>query len=97
MSIQTIEKPTTSSANQRKHDSGYRVLLHNDDFNSMEFVVEVLMTTIGGMSEATAVSIMMEAHTNGKGLVITCALEHAEHYCEVLKSHGLTSTIEKAD
>ena len=97
MSIQTIDRPNTSSANKRKYDSGYRVLLHNDDFNPMEYVVEVLITTIGGMSEPQAISIMMEAHTNGKALVITCALEHAEHYCETLKSHGLTSTIEKAD
>jgi ATP-dependent Clp protease adaptor protein ClpS len=29
--------------------------------------------------------------------VITCNQEHAEHYCDVLKSHGLTSTIEPAD
>jgi ATP-dependent Clp protease adaptor protein ClpS len=30
-------------------------------------------------------------------LVITCNQEHAEHYSEVLKSRGLTSTIEPAD
>jgi ATP-dependent Clp protease adaptor protein ClpS len=41
-----------------------------------------------------AVSIMMEAHTNGIALVITCAQEHAEFYCETLKNHSLTSTIE---
>jgi len=97
MSVQTIEKRSTSSDSKRKHDSGYRVLLHNDDFNSMEYVVEVLIKTIGGMSEAQAVSIMMEAHNNGIGLVTTCALEPAEFYCETLKSHGLTSTIEPAD
>jgi ATP-dependent Clp protease adaptor protein ClpS len=96
MSIQTIEKPKTSDATKRKHDSGYRVLLHNDDFNPMEYVVDVLMKTIG-INEPQAVSIMMEAHTNGVALVITCALEHAEFYCESLKSHGLTSTIEPAD
>jgi ATP-dependent Clp protease adaptor protein ClpS len=37
---------------------------------------------------------MMEAHTNGLALVITCALEHAEFYCETLNHHGLISTIE---
>lgn len=97
MSIQTIQKPGTSDATKRRHDSGYRVILHNDDFNPMEYVVDVLIQTIGGMSEPQAVSIMMETHTNGKGLVTTCALEPAEFYCETLKSHGLTSTIEPAD
>jgi ATP-dependent Clp protease adaptor protein ClpS len=37
---------------------------------------------------------MMEAHMTGIGLVIICAQEHAEFYCETLKNHGLSSTIE---
>lgn len=97
MSTQTIEKRSTSTVKKRKHSSGYRVFLHNDDFNPMEYVVEVLLTTVSSLNEAQAVSIMMEAHTNNIALVITCALEHAEFYCETLKSHGLSSTIEPAD
>jgi ATP-dependent Clp protease adapter protein ClpS len=34
---------------------------------------------------------MMEAHTNGVALVMTCALEHAEFYCETLQFHGVCS------
>lgn len=52
------------------------------------------MTTVPSITQPQAVSIMMEAHTNGLALVITCALEHAEFYSETLKSHGLSSTIE---
>ncbi len=52
------------------------------------------MTTVPSLSQPQAVSIMMEAHHNGLALVITCAQEHAEFYCETLKSHGLSSTIE---
>ncbi|MBD2663870.1 ATP-dependent Clp protease adapter ClpS [Richelia sinica] len=90
MSVETIEKRSTS----RKLAPRYRVLLHNDDYNSMEYVVQVLMTTVPSLTQPQAVSIMMEAHSNGLALVITCALEHAEFYCETLKNHGLTSTIE---
>ena len=94
MSVGTsvIEKSSTSTV--RKPAPRYRVLLHNDDFNSMEYVVQTLMQTVAGMTQPQAVNIMMEAHTNGVGLVITCALEHAEFYCETLCNHGLTSTIE---
>ncbi|GAB4231094.1 MAG: ATP-dependent Clp protease adapter ClpS [Stanieria sp.] len=94
MSVGTsiIEKSSTSTV--RKLAPRYRVLLHNDDFNSMEYVVQTLMQTIAGMTQPQAVNIMMEAHTNGVGLVITCTLEHAEFYCETLCNHGLTSTIE---
>lgn len=90
MSVETLSKSSTV----RKLAPRYRVLLHNDDFNSMEYVVQVLMTTVPSLTQAQAVDIMMEAHTNGLALVITCALEHAEFYCETLKSHGLSSTIE---
>ncbi len=90
MSVETIEKRSTV----RKLAPRYRVLLHNDDFNSMEHVVQVLMKTVPSTTQPQAVSIMMEAHTNGMALVITCAQEHAEFYCETLKNNGLSSTIE---
>lgn len=90
VSVETLEKRSTV----RKLAPRYRVLLHNDDFNSMEHVVQTLMTTVPSLTQPQAVDIMMEAHTNGIALVITCAQEHAEFYCETLKNHGLTSTIE---
>ena len=90
MSVETLEKRSTS----RKLAPRYRVLLHNDDFNPMEYVVQVLLTTVPNLTQPQAVNIMMETHNSGIGLVITCALEHAEFYCETLKNHGLTSTIE---
>ncbi len=90
MSVETIEKRSTS----RKLAPRYRVLLHNDDFNPMEYVVQTLMTTVASLTQPQAVNIMMEAHVSGVALVITCAHEHAEFYCETLKNHGLTSTIE---
>ena len=90
MSDETIEKRSTS----RRLAPRYRVLLHNDDYNSMEYVVQVLMTTVTSITQPQAVSIMMEAHHNGLALVISCAQEHAEFYCETLTNHGLISTIE---
>jgi ATP-dependent Clp protease adaptor protein ClpS len=90
VSVETLQKSSTV----RKLAPRYRVLLHNDDFNPMEHVVQVLMTTIPSLTQPQAVDIMMEAHTNGLALVITCAQEHAEFYSETLKNHGLTSTIE---
>ena len=90
MSVETLEKRSTV----RKLAPRYRVLLHNDNDNSMEYVVQVLLKTVPSLTQPQAVDIMMEAHTNGVALVITCAQEHAEFYCETLKSHGLDSTIE---
>lgn len=90
MSVETIEQRSTA----RKLAPRYRVLLHNDDHNSMEYVVQTLMKTVPNLTIPQAVSIMMQAHTSGVGLVIVCAQEHAEFYSETLGNHGLTSTIE---
>ena len=72
----------------------YRVLLHNDDHNDMEYVVAVLLRTISSLSREQAIAIMLQAHLNGKAQVIVCLKEQAEHYCERLEGYGLTSTIE---
>ncbi|MGB3612643.1 MAG: ATP-dependent Clp protease adapter ClpS [Elainellaceae cyanobacterium] len=93
MSVETIEKRSTV----RKHAPQYRVLLHNDDHNPMEYVVEVLIKTVAGLTPPQAVDIMMQAHSSGMAVVIVCAQEHAEFYSETLKSHGLMSTIEPAE
>ena len=90
MSVETIEQRSTS----RKLAPRYRVLLHNDDYNPMEYVVQVLMKTVPSLTQPQAVNIMMEAHNSGLALVITCAQEPAEFYSETLKMHGLDSTIE---
>ena len=97
MTLGTSIAKKSSTSTVRKPAPRYKVLLHNDDFNSMEYVVETLMKTVSGMTQPQAVNIMMETHNTGVGLVITCALEHAEFYCETLRNHGLTSTIEPED
>ncbi len=93
MSVETIERRSTT----RKLAPQYRVLLHNDPINTMEYVVEALVKTVPSLTMPQAVDIMMQAHSAGTALVITCALEHAEFYCEGLQRLGLTSTIEPDD
>lgn len=74
----------------------YRVLLHNDDYNDMEFVVAALVKTVSALSVEDAAQIMLQAHLNGSAQVIVCLKELAEHYRERLEHYGLTSTIEPA-
>ena len=78
----------------RKPSPRYRVLLHNDPVNSMEYVVTSLREVVPSLSEQDAMAVMLEAHNSGVGLVIVCDIEPAEFYCESLKAKGLTSTIE---
>ena len=77
----------------------YKVLLHNDPVNSMEYVTISLREVVPQLSEQDAIAIMLEAHNTGVGLVIVCDLEPepAEFYSESLKSKGISSSIEKED
>ena len=87
------KKPAALKNKSRK----YKVLLHNDPVNSMEYVTVTLREVVPQLSEQDAISIMLEAHNNGIGLVIICDLEPAEFYSESLKSKGISSSIEKED
>ena len=45
----------------------YQVVLLNDDYTPMEFVVDVL-EHIFGLDRTTATRVMLEVHTRGKGV-----------------------------
>jgi ATP-dependent Clp protease adaptor protein ClpS len=72
----------------------YNVVLFNDDYNDMAYVVAVLLHTINKLSQAEAEQIMLTAHLSGNAIVVTCPRETAEFYQERLLGYGLTATIE---
>jgi ATP-dependent Clp protease adaptor protein ClpS len=55
----------------------YRVVLLNDDYTPMEFVVDIL-ETIFGMERTRATQVMLEVHTKGKGVCGVYNFEIAE-------------------
>ena len=74
----------------------YSVILHNDDHNAMDYVAVALVKSVPGLETADAVRIMLEAHEQGRAVVITCPLEPAEYYRDRVRTFGLGVTIEKA-
>src|ERR1700736_5655233 len=71
----------------------YNVILFNDEYNSMDYVVAVLLHTINTLTQSEAEQIMLTAHLMGSAIVITCPKETAEFYQERILSYGLTATI----
>ncbi len=71
----------------------YKVLLHNDDVNSMEHVVKALRQVFKFELEE-CVRIMLEAHDEGVALCIVEPLEQAELHRDQLLSFSLVATIE---
>ena len=55
----------------------YRVVLINDDFTPMEFVVDIL-ESVFGMERTRATQVMLEVHTKGKGVCGVFSFEIAE-------------------
>lgn len=79
----------------------YKVVLVNDDYTPMEFVVQVLMSFFG-MDHAKATRVMMAVHTKGKGICGTYSYEIAETKVDQvnefskINQHPLLCTMEEA-
>lgn len=75
------ERPleTVKSAAQvdLKEPEMYRVILLNDDYTPMDFVVKILETFFG-LDETTAAMIMLQVHTKGHGVCGVFTQEIAE-------------------
>jgi len=78
----------------------YKVLLYNDDYTPMEFVVSVL-EKVFGKSPAAATQIMLAVHRSGMGVAGVYVLEVAEtkvatvHSMAEDRGYPLRSGVEK--
>ncbi len=74
----------------------WKVLLHNDDKNTEDFVVETIqiLTPLG---KQDAEIRMKEAHDTGVALLLTTHRERAELYLDQFTSRSLTVTIEPSE
>jgi ATP-dependent Clp protease adaptor protein ClpS len=86
---------------EKKDPTLYKVILLNDDYTTMEFVLQVL-ESLFQKSPAEAYRIMMQVHLNGRGVAGVYPWEVAETKVETLTSmarqaeYPLRAAIEEA-
>eukprot|EP00980_Cylindrotheca_fusiformis_P003333 scaffold746_cov123-Cylindrotheca_fusiformis.AAC.21 len=83
-----VGKDDATERDPRNDSGGWEIRLFNDPFNKREFVARCL-STICGKSDSESYQIMMEAHSNGMGVVGRYMFEIAELYHGSLQENGL--------
>ncbi len=74
---QREELPVAESEEKTEEPPLFKVLLHNDDYTTMDFVVHVLQT-IFNMPENQAIQVMLNVHVKGIGVAGIYTYEVAE-------------------
>ncbi len=80
----------------------WKVILHDDDVTTFEFVVDLLVSLFH-KEFAESVRLTYEVHDTGSALITVAGLERAELYVEQVRSLArpkgfpLTATIEPAE
>lgn len=85
---ETEEQVGSETRQIHKEPPMYRVLLHNDDYTTMDFVVELLISVFHKTFE-DATRIMLKVHRAGVGVCGTYTHEVAETKVETV--HELAS------
>ena len=75
------------SESEIKEPSMYKVLIVNDDFTPMDFVIDVLVRFFR-MDEERATQVMLHVHTRGKGLCGIFTHEIAETKMNQVNSYA---------
>ena len=84
-----------------KKPSMYNVLLLNDDYTPMEFVI-LILESVFNKKQDDATQIMLHVHKNGVGVCGTFTYEVAETKCKTVmdmakkNEHPLQCTMEKS-
>jgi len=70
---------------KKKAPSLFKVILLNDDYTTMEFVIEIL-ESVFQKSPAEAYQVMMQVHVNGRGVAGVYPWEVAETKTDTVES-----------
>lgn len=91
--VQVIDKTETKAEEQKKKEEMWRVVLHNDEVHTFNYVVRSLTKVIGTLDRKAAFEICVATHGTGKATVTKTWKKQAEQFCLGLQRQGLTVSI----
>jgi ATP-dependent Clp protease adaptor protein ClpS len=86
-------KPRERSRTKTRRIPPYNVILENDDYHSMDFVVDVLLKVLG-CTMRRALLLMLQAHTAGRAVIWTGSKEGAELKVEQVRTYHETRAVD---
>jgi ATP-dependent Clp protease adaptor protein ClpS len=72
----------------------YKVVVHNNDFNTYEEVIRILVKAVPGMTRARAFALAFEIDTSGAAVPYVGPKERAEAVAAVIRTIGIKVTVE---
>jgi ATP-dependent Clp protease adapter protein ClpS len=93
----TVARPKPKPKQDRKEDvdkePSWRVLLHNDDVHTFDYVTMAIVKVVKTITRKKAHRITVQAHSMGTATVTTTWKQMAKTMCLKLQKFGLTSSI----
>ncbi len=72
----------------------HKVVVHNNDYNTFDEVIAILIKAVPGMSYERAAALAGEIHTTGAAVPYVGPLERAEAVAAVIRTIGIKVTVE---
>jgi len=87
------DKTETKAEEQKKKEEMWRVVLHNDEVHTFNYVIRSLCKVVGTLDRKASFEICVQTHGNGKATVTKTWKKQAEQFCLGLQRQGLTVSI----
>jgi ATP-dependent Clp protease adapter protein ClpS len=72
----------------------HKVIVHNNDHNTFDEVIAILMKAVAGMALEEAIGYTYQIHLTGAAVVFTGDVEEAESCARTIRSIGIKVTVE---
>mmetsp|Transcript_23252 Transcript_23252/g.27995 ORF Transcript_23252/g.27995 Transcript_23252/m.27995 type:complete len:168 (+) Transcript_23252:223-726(+) len=87
------DKVESKAEEDKKKEEMWRVVLHNDEVHTFNYVIRSICKCIGTVDRKAAFEICVATHGTGKATVTKTWKKQSEKYCLSLQRQGLTVSI----